>query len=101
MPLILARLYEEDIVANEDAEKSIVRESLEIVDDYSENMEHRMKSKNLRNSVLPKEEELDRKSASKTLYARSTIEIVNFEDFRIDHIIGRGTFGKVCLLIQS
>ena len=46
IPLVLARIYEEDLLREEDEDDSvmIMTEPVEIIDNYSHNMEHRSRA---------------------------------------------------------
>lgn len=54
IPLQLARIFEEDVIENhQDASKSVsakLSEPLEILDNYTKVMEHRLKAKSIRGS---------------------------------------------------
>lgn len=65
-------------------------------------MEHRKAAFSLsKRSDFDREEfgERNERERSSTLFSRTSVEMVNFEDFRIIKIIGRGTFGKVRLFL--
>ena len=69
---------------------------------YAFDMEHRKEAFSMsKRSDFDREEFGDRneRERSSTLFSRTSVEMVNFEDFRIIKIIGRGTFGKVCIII--
>lgn len=104
IPLPLARIYEEDIIEEQDMVMTTPHEELDMLETYAFDMEHRKEAFSLsKRSDFGGEEfgsgnERDRSS---TLFSRTSIESVNFEDFRIIKIIGRGTFGKVRLRISK
>lgn len=88
---------------------STVHEELDVLETYKFDMEHRKEA-----FSLSKRSEFDRelfydhdmrmhepRERSSTLFSRTSVEMVNFEDFRIIKIIGRGTFGKVSLNSHS
>lgn len=69
----------------------------------------RMKNDNIRNaeSILYKEEELSefnginlRNTRTETVFSRhKNVKQVHLQDFKIIRVIGRGSFGKVCLVL--
>ena len=99
IPLPLARIYEEDII-EESSEPILppVSEQLDVLESYAFDMEHRKEAFSMsKRSDFDREEfgERNERERSSTLFSRTSVELVNFEDFRIIKIIGRGTFGKV------
>lgn len=104
IPLRLARIYEEDIIEDQDMVMSNVSEELDILETYKFDMEHRKQAFSLsKRSDFDREEfedNFNERDRSSTLFSRTSIDVVNFEDFKIIKIIGRGTFGKVRIHIR-
>jgi len=133
MPLVLARIYEEDIkfdstsqtrprftVSPSALQREQLAESERLMANLNEFTSHRndaqRRSVNLINVLansgrsmgqaekrldaeVPKEEvNRDQNARSSLLYRRSTVTEVNWDDFELLSIIGRGTFGKVYLV---
>lgn len=77
---------------------STAHEQLDVLESYEFDMEHRKEAFSLsKKSDFDREEfgERHERERSSTLFSRTSVEMVNFEDLRIIKIIGRGTFGKV------
>lgn len=84
---------------------STAHEQLDVLETYQFDMEHRKEAFSIsKRSDYDREEFEDmrgqERNRSSTLFSRTSIELVNFEDFRIIKIIGRGTFGKVTIPVM-
>ena len=116
LPLNLARLYEEDIMSDDEVEKAALEmkmKGLEVAklgdsegagifnqDDIMANIEHKQHAMRRKSSMMKKPNpKQSPKAASVSLYSKSeTEDPAAFEDFKIIRLIGRGTFGKVYLV---
>lgn len=98
IPLVLARIYEEDLLKDDDDDSVMVMtEPMEILDNYTHNMEHRSRaySHHRTNSAVEEGDSIYQEARSSILFSKSMADCCIFEDFKIVHIIGKGTFGKV------
>ena len=74
----------------------------DIYENYNDEMQYRSNALNARSSSVAEVEEGSQqrngKDRSSTLFSKSEIDVVTFEDFNIKSIVGKGTFGKVYLV---
>ena len=116
LPLNLARLYEEDIMSDEEIrnkkdgdatmsneQTGPMSESIFNQDDISSNIQHKLNAMRRKSSVhrIAKEENtVD--TTGQVIYSRKDdkvdIDKFMFEDYKIVKHVGRGTFGKVYLV---
>ena len=68
-------------------------------------MKHRSKaideSRSSSNADCDFDVEKNREGRSSTLYSRSSVAGITFEDFEIKQILGKGTFGKVNIFFNQ
>jgi hypothetical protein len=76
-------LVEEDVLEEEVNSTSMIFDKLDIMDDYTKQMEHRNQaySQSRGNSMYGKHEDLDSRERSSTLFSKSLLDNVTFEDF--------------------
>ena len=82
IPLALARLLEEDVLEEEDSSSMLV-DPPEILDDYTTAMEYRSQaySQSRGNSAYNKTEDENSRERSSTIFSKSSIDNLTFEDF--------------------